>query len=155
PRIDAAGFSIVIDVDSQLQKLEPLTIRLETQQDGRYEDAQVDVGRYLKSQFDPERAQELHIESTLKFDLGAGERVFAQERDAIHREAQQRTQGKDATAAAKARAQLLFERIAALREENVKAGADRRGKATLHAPPLPHQALKFEKPEVLERLLKE
>src|SRR5262245_57573904 len=86
--------------------------------------------------------------------MGAGERRFAQERDLVQRETQKRAGGKEG-AAAKARAQVLLERIAAIREENIKAGADKRGKATLHAPPLPRQAMNFEKVDDLERLLKE
>ncbi len=153
-RIDATGFAIQVEVEGYLQKLEPKVIRLETQQKGRWIDPKLVAGRYLKTDFDSKKPETMTIETTLKFDLEAGERRFAQEREAVQREAQKRTGGKDG-AVAKARTQLLLERIAALREENIKAGAAKHGKATLHAPPLPRQALNFEKPDAIERLLKE
>jgi hypothetical protein len=154
PKVDAAGFSICVDAAGYLQKLEPTTIRIETQQKGQWVDPQLDAGRYLKTEFDSEKPQNVRIESTLKFDLAAGEQRFLKEREWVQREVEKRAGGKDG-AKTKARTQLLLERIAAIREENIKAGADKRGKGTLHSPPLPRQALNFEKPDVLERLLKE
>jgi hypothetical protein len=153
-RLDDAGFVIVAEVDGYLQKMEPTTIRIETQQKGRWEGASVDAGRYLKTDFDTNKPENVRIETTLKFDMGAGERRFSQERDLVQRETQKRAGGKEG-AAAKARTQVLLERIAAIREENIKSGADKRGKGTLHSPPLPRQALNFEKVDALERLLKE
>jgi hypothetical protein len=154
PRLEDRGFAIHVEAAGYLQKLEPTNIHIETQQKGRWGDPRVDAGRYLKAQFDAEKPENIRIETTLKFDLSAGERRYSQERDVIQREAQKRAGGKEG-AATKARTQLLLERIAAIREENIKAGADKRGKSTLHTPPLPRQALTFEKVDVLERLLKE
>jgi hypothetical protein len=153
-RVDDEGFAIHVDAYGHLHKLEPTTIRIVTQQKGRWADARLEAGRYLKTQFDPEKPQNIRIETTLVFDLAAGDRRFSQERDAIQREVQKRVAGKEA-AAIKAKAEVLLERIAAIREENINAGADKRGKTTLHTPPLPRQALNFEKVDVLERLLKE
>jgi hypothetical protein len=153
-RIDGSGFAIHVQVEGYLQKLEPATIRLTTQQKGEWLEARLNAGRYLKTQFDPEKPQQIVVESTLVFDLTAGDRRFSQERDAIQREVQQRVAGKEA-ALAKARTEVFMERIAAIRDENIKAGADKRGKSALHTPPLPRQPLNFEKTDQLERLLKE
>jgi hypothetical protein len=155
PRISASRFTIDIEVEGHVQKLEPTTIVIETQQKGRWADADLDAGRHLKVNFDNERPDKVRIETTLAFDLSEGERRFSQERDAILKAVSDRTDTQEGERYAKARAQLLLERIAAIREENIQAGADRHGRPTLHAPPLPRQALNFEKPEVLERLLKE
>jgi hypothetical protein len=154
-RVDESGFAIHVEAGGYLQKLEPTTIRIVTQQKGSWLDPRLEVGRYLKTQFDPERPQNIRIETTLVFDLAAGERRFLQERDAIQREVQKRVAGKEGAVVIKARTEVLLERIAAIRQENITAGADKRGKSTLHAPPLPRQALNFEKVDALERLLKE
>src|SRR5262245_27463477 len=69
-RLDGAGYAIVVEVDGYLQKLEPATIRMETQQKGSWGEPRLDIGRYLKTQFDPEKPQEVRIETTLVFDLG-------------------------------------------------------------------------------------
>jgi hypothetical protein len=155
PKIDAAGFSIYAEASGYLQKLEPTTIRIETQQKGQWVDPQLEAGRYLKTDFDAEKPQLIHIETTLRFDLAAGEQRFSKEREWIQREVEKRTGGKDGGAKIKARTQLLLERIDAIRKENIEAGADKRGKGTLHSPPLPRVALNYEKPDALERLLKE
>src|SRR5262245_28745696 len=72
-RLDDAGFTIGVDVDGYLQKMEPTTIRIDTQQKGRWENAHVESGRYLKTDFDANKPESIRIETTLKFDLGAGE----------------------------------------------------------------------------------
>jgi hypothetical protein len=155
PRVRPDGFSLDVRADGHPVKLEPTTIRIDTQQQGRWLDVQLDAGRYLRTQYDPERPTQIRIESTLKFDLNAGDQRFARERDAIQREAQTRAGGKDAAALARARQQLMMERIAAIRAENVKAGANPRGRTIRHAPPLPRAALEFDKPEAVERILRE
>lgn len=155
PRIDANGFAIRVEIDSHLQKSGPVAIHIDTQQTGRWRDATLEVGRYLTKQFDSEKPQELRLETTLKFDLAAGERRFTQERDAVNKKAHERTGGgRDKGALERAKKQLLLERIAAIRDENINAGADKRGKATRNAPALPRQALDFEKPEALENILR-
>jgi hypothetical protein len=154
PRLDASGFAIHIDASGHLQKLEPTTILIETQQRGRWVDPRFESGRYLKAQFDPEKPEKVRVETTLKFDLGAGDRRFSQERDAVQRETQKRAGGKEGTVP-KVRTQVLLERINAIRDENIQAGADKRGKSTLHTPPLPRTAMNFDKPENLERILKD
>ena len=115
PRIDASGFSIRVELDGNLQRLGPTTVRMETQQKGRWLEPKLDAGRYLKTEFDANRPNEFRIESTLKFDLPAGERRFLQERDAVQKETQKRAGGKDAGALAKAKSQVMMEHIAAIR----------------------------------------
>ncbi len=154
-RIDAGGFAIHVDAEGHLPKPEPTMLLIQTQQKGRWTDVNLETGRYLKPDWDPADPRQVRLESTLQFDFDAGEKRYVVERDWIQKEAQRRVGGKDATATNRARQQLLLERIAAIRDENIKAGADRRGKATLHAPPLPRVALNYEKPDALERLLKE
>src|SRR5262245_64152989 len=61
-RLDASGFAVYVDVSGNLQKLEPTTIRLETQQTGRWTEPRVDAGRYLKPDFDPDKQQVVRIE---------------------------------------------------------------------------------------------
>jgi hypothetical protein len=152
-RLDESGFAIVVEVEGNLQKLEPASIHIATQQKGRWEGAQLDVGRYLKAEFDADKPQVARVETTLKFDLGEGERRFSQERDLVQREILRRAGSKEDSP--KARNQILLERISAIRDENISAGADKRGKTGLHTPPLPRQALNFEKTDALERLLKD
>jgi hypothetical protein len=155
PRIDAAGFAFHLDATGYLQKLAPTTIRVETQQKGRWTDVNLDTGRYLKADWNPDDPTQVSIESTMKIDLEAGERRFATERDWIQKEVQKRVGGRDNAPANRSRQQLLLERINAMREENIRAGADKRGKSNGHMPPLPRTGLNFEKPDTLEKLLKE
>ena len=103
-RLDGTSFVIDIDAEGFLQKLDPATIRSDTQQKGAGERAKLEAGRYLTTQFDAEKPQNVRIETTLKFDLGAGERRFSQERDMIQREVQKRAGGQEG-AAIKARTQ--------------------------------------------------
>jgi hypothetical protein len=155
PQIRDGEFSVLVHVSGNLQKLQPTTIPIETGQPGRWVDAKLEAGHYLKSEFQPDNPTASRIESVLKIDPAAGERRFNQERDAIQKQVQRQAGGRDAKAQAATRKRLMLERIAVIRDENIKAGADRRGKATSQAPVLPRQSYDFEKPDAVERLLRE
>jgi hypothetical protein len=155
PQIRNGEFSVLVHVSGNLQKLQPTTIAIDTQQKGRWADATFDVGRYLKAEFKPDSPTASRVDSVLKIDPAAGERRFNQERDAIQKQVQRQAGGRDAKAQTALRKQLMIERIAAIRAENIEAGADRRGKATSQAPVLPRPPYDFEKPDVVERLLRE
>jgi hypothetical protein len=154
-QVSSDGFAIQLQIRGRLQNLQPSTIQLQTQQKGRWREPKLESGRYVRCKFDVADPRRVDLESTLDWNLDAGDERVRQEIARVQKELQRRTTGKERAAQGRIHVALLLEHILAVRAENVEAGADPTGKPTRTHPPLPRPAGETETPKALERVLQD